>query len=292
MPGTRLRQSPRPKQRRVSRLNVLLIFLLLVLLVLLLLLWLAAGRLKGQSTAPEDTVYIGGQEVEIDRTLPQSSVEQQEFVTESDGSVSYAGEAIYGVDVSAHQGAVDWAAVAGDGNSFVMLRIGYRGYTAGAIQLDEKFEENYAAARENGLQVGVYFFSQAITPEEAEQEAQQVLAWLDGRTLECPVAYDWEPIENADDARTNGIDGETVTACARAFCSAIQAGGYRPMLYCNGMLGYLSYDVSQLTEFSLWYAEYGEYPSFAYAFEMWQYTESGAVAGITGTADRNIWFKK
>ena len=285
-----VKQRAKRNKGRLSRLNLLLIFLLAVLLVLLGLLWLIAGRMNSKSG--EDTVYIGGQEVEIDRSLPQSSVEQEEFATEDDGSVSYTGEALYGVDVSSHQGEVDWSAVAGDGNVFVMLRIGFRGYTAGAIQQDPCFEVNYAAARENGLQVGAYFFSQAITPEEAQEEAEQVLQWLDGRTLECPVAYDWEPIENAGDARTNGIDGETVTACARAFCQTIQDGGYRPMLYCNGMLGYLSYDVSQLTEFPLWYAEYGDYPSFAYAFEMWQYTESGAVAGITGTADRNIWFKQ
>lgn len=291
MAGTRLKQRPAPRKGRLSRLNLLLLFLLAVLAGLLALLWLAAGRIQTQDGEEESTVTVGGQRVEIDRTLPQSSVQEEEFATETDGSVSYTGEALYGVDASSHQGAVNWGAVAGDGNDFAMLRIGYRGYTAGALQRDERFEENYAAAKEQGLQVGVYFFSQAITPEEAEEEARQVLDWLDGRTLECPVAYDWEPIEDQPDARTNGLDGETVTACAKAFCQSIQEGGYRPMLYCNGMLGYLSYDVSQLTEYPLWYAEYGNYPSFAYAFEMWQYTESGAVAGIEGKADRNIWFR-
>ena len=290
MAGTRLKEKTKRKSGKPG-VNALLVFLAVVLALLVAVMLLTLRRNGTQEQTPSNTVSIGGQQVEIDETLPQSTVEQEEFVTQEDGSVAYQGEAVYGIDVSAHQGEIDWAAAAADGTQFAMLRIGFRGYTAGAIQMDERFEENYAAARENGLMVGVYFFSQAVSEQEAAEEAAQVLAWLDGRELECPVAYDWEPVENQPDARTNDTDGETVTACARAFCTAVQAGGYRPMLYCNGMLGYLSYDVSRLTEFPIWYAEYGEYPSYAYAFEFWQYTDTGSVAGVQGNADRDIWFR-
>lgn len=289
MSGVRLKKRPKV---RLSGVNALLIFLLVALLLLVVALFVAIQLKNSAQQEPPNTVSIGGQEVEVDESLPQSEVSQEEFSTQEDGEVTYSGEALYGVDVSSHQGEVDWAAVAEDGNAFAMLRIGYRGYTAGAISEDERFQENYSAARENGMKVGVYFFSQAVTPEEAEEEARQVLEWLDSQELDLPVAYDWEVIGTGKTgARTDKVDGETATGCAVAFCEVVEQGGYRPMVYCNGMLGYLHYDVSRLTDYPIWYAEYQDYPSFAYAFEIWQYTESGTVDGISGKADRNIWFQ-
>lgn len=291
MPGTRLKQPPKrgtKKRKKSFNPNALLAFLLLTLaaLLVLMLVWIR------RHPAQPERVSIGGQQVEIDESLPQSEVKQEEFTTEADGSVTYTGESLYGVDVSSHQGEVDWPAVAADGNDFAMLRIGYRGYTAGVIQQDPMFEANYTGAKDSGLLVGVYFFSQAVTAAEAEEEARQVLAWLEGKELDGPVAYDWETIENQSDARTNGLDTDTVTACASAFCTVIRQAGLESMIYCNGMLGYIHYDLSQLTDFPLWYAEYSDYPSFAYAFEMWQFTDTGAVDGISEQTDRNIWFRQ
>ena len=237
----------------------------------------------------QETVTVGGQEVVIDESLPLSGLEEGHFTVQADGSITYSGEAAYGIDISSHQGEIDWAAVAADGVDFAMLRIGNRGYTSGSISQDGRFEENFQAARENGIRLGVYFFSQAVSAEEAREEAEQVLAWLDGRQLECPVAYDWEHITSDTGARTDTVDGETVTACAIAFCQTIETAGYTPLIYCNGMLGYLSYDVEQLQDYELWYAEYASYPSFAYALTMWQYTDEGAVDGVSGPVDRNIW---
>lgn len=291
MPGRRVRGG-RTRTRR-NPLYVLLALLSAVALALLAaLLLLTARRLMPEETAPPEeepeTVTVGGQEVAIDENLAPSELEEGHFTTQADGSITYSGQASYGIDVSAHQGEIDWVAVADSGVEFAMLRIGNRGYTSGAISQDERFEENFQAARENGIQLGVYFFSQAISEEEAREEAGQVLAWLDGRSLECPVAYDWEHITD-DVARTDGLDGETVTDCAIAFCQTIAEAGYTPFVYCNGMLGYLSYDVERLQDYGLWYAEYADYPSFAYELEMWQYTDEGTVAGISGPVDRNIW---
>ena len=227
----------------------------------------------------------------INQELNRSDLEEAHFTSDDTGTITYSGSALYGVDVSAHQGEIDWSAAAGDGIEFAILRIGSRGYSAGAIRVDACFEQNYTGAQENGILVGAYFFSQAVSVEEAVEEAEQVLSWLDGRALDGPVVYDWETIED-DVARTDEVPGETVTACARAFCDTISAGGYTPMLYCNGMLGYLSYDLTELQDIGVWYAEYGDYPSYAYAMELWQYTNTGSVAGIQGNVDRDIWFRK
>lgn len=278
----------RTKTRR-SPLIGLLVLLIVIVLTLGAALILLSTREQRKESEPEK-VTIGGQQVEINPTLPQSELEQAHFTKNEDGSITYSGAARYGIDVSAHQGEIDWAAVAGDGVEFAFLRIGYRGYSAGALNLDGQFEANYAGAREQGIDVGVYFFSQAISEEEAREEARQVLSWLEGKEIQCPIVYDWEHIEE-DTARTDSVDGETVTACARAFCEEIREAGYDPMIYCNGMLGYLSYDLTQLEDYPLWYAEYEDYPSYAYEVTIWQYTESGTVAGIQGKADRNIWFQ-
>ena len=278
----------RTKTRR-SPLIGLLVLLIVIVLTLGAALILLSTREQRKESEPEK-VTIGGQQVEINPTLPQSELEQAHFTKNEDGSITYSGAARYGIDVSAHQGEIDWAAVAGDEVEFAFLRIGYRGYSAGALNLDGQFEANYAGAREQGIDVGVYFFSQAISEEEAREEARQVLSWLEGKEIQCPIVYDWEHIEE-DTARTDSVDGETVTACARAFCEEIREAGYDPMIYCNGMLGYLSYDLTQLEDYPLWYAEYEDYPSYAYEVTIWQYTESGTVAGIQGKADRNIWFQ-
>lgn len=242
------------------------------------------------SLEEKETVTIGGQKVTIDQSLAQSELEESHFTTNEDGTITYSGQAKYGIDVSAHQGEIDWTQVASDGVEFALLRIGYRGYSSGTLNLDEQFQANVTGAQEQGIEVGVYFFSQAVDEDEALEEAEQVLAWLEENGLEnCWVAYDWERIEN-DTARTDDVTGETVTACARTFCEAIAAQGYSPLIYCNGMLGYLSYDLAQLEDFPLWYAEYQDYPSYAYEVTIWQYSESGTVAGISGNVDRNIWF--
>ena len=180
--------------------------------------------------------------------------------------------------------------MAGDGIEFAMLRVGSRGYSQGAIRADANFEANQAGAHENGLQVGCYFFSQAVTAAEAEEEADFVLSVLNGRSMDLPVVFDWEQIVE-ENARTDGMDKAAVTACAAAFCEKIRAAGYRPCFYCNGVVGYLQYDVAQLTDYDAWYAEYdADWPSFAYAFDLWQYSKTGEVAGINGNADLDLFF--
>lgn len=228
--------------------------------------------------------------------VPASTLDKDAFYRE-DGRLYYdagVSPVAYGVDVSAYQKDVDWWAVANDGIDFAILRIGGRGYgPAGNLYWDTYFEKNLEEARDAGLDVGIYFFSQAVTVQEAEEEARLVLEHLDGRELEYPVVYDWETISGAP-ARTDGLDTATLTACARAFCEIIAEAGYQPMVYFNATNGLLDYDLSQLTDYPFWYAYYppstATDPWLYYDFQMWQYTSSGTVAGIPGKADMNICF--
>ncbi|MCC8130089.1 MAG: glycoside hydrolase family 25 protein [Clostridiales bacterium] len=297
MAGRRERKATVKKRSPWTVLLVLLALLAAGLLAAVLAVGLVKQRAantvvqEAEQEETGNTVTVGGQEVEIDEELPQSNLEEAHFTVNEDGTVTYSGEALYGIDVSAHQGEIDWAAVAADGVEFAILRIGYRGYSEGTLNQDSQFAANYEGATANGMTVGVYFFSQAVNTEEAEEEAQQVLSWLEGLEIDGPVVFDWEEIEDSDSARTNGLDGETVTACARAFCDIVQEAGYTPMVYCNGMLGYLSYDLTELEGVGIWYAEYSDYPSYAYQVEIWQYSNTGTVDGVSEQVDRNIWFR-
>lgn len=239
-----------------------------------------------------ETVQVGGQTVIVDNSLERSGFSAEDFSTDPDtGRITCLSRiALTGIDVSSHQGEVDWTAVAGDGIQFAMLRVGNRGYSQGSLNTDARFEENYAAAVENGLQVGAYFFSQAISVEEAEEEAQYTLDVLNGREMNLPVVFDWEPITE-EEARTDGLDTETITACALAFCQRIQEGGYSSAVYFNASLGYLQYDYAQLSQLDSWYAQYDEsWPTFAYAFDLWQYSKTGSVEGIGGNVDMDLYF--
>ena len=200
-----------------------------------------------------------------------------------------------GVDVSEHQGEIDWARVRRDGVDFAILRAGYRGYgEAGTLVADPRFRENLAGARAAGLDVGVYFFSQAVTPEEAEEEAEFLLGLLDGvapAALALPVFFDWEDISH-DTARTDGLDGETVTACAVAFARRIAAAGYTPGLYAYRYLAYFSYDLPALRDLPLWIGALGAESDFYYAHSFWQNAVAEGIDGISGAVDRDFWFVK
>jgi GH25 family lysozyme M1 (1,4-beta-N-acetylmuramidase) len=173
---------------------------------------------------------------------------------------------------------------------FAIIRLGYRGYTQGAIQTDSCFYQNIQGALDAGLDVGVYFFSQAITPEEARQEADYVLSLLESYPITCPVVYDWEPITFAEGARTDQLENEVLTQCAAAFCQQIAQAGYTPAVYFNQEMGYFSFDLKELSPFQFWLAEYDSYPSFYYGFTMWQYTHEGRVDGIQTPVDWNLDF--
>ena len=193
-----------------------------------------------------------------------------------------------GVDVSAHQQQIDWQQVADSGVEFAMVRAGYRGYTKGDLERDAYFTQNVDGAAAAGLDVGVYFFSQAITTDEALEEADLVLELLDGRTLAYPIVFDWEDIEA--DARTDGMTSPLLTEIAAAFCARVEAAGYQSGIYFNQRFGYQEFDLLQLQGKTFWLAEYNIPPTFAYDFQIWQYTNDGTVPGISTPVDLNLSF--
>ena len=225
-------------------------------------------------------------------SVPAAPYNRDLFV--ADGSVMHYNDPAYttaiGIDVSSHQKEIDWQKVAAAGVEFAFLRLGYRGYgSEGTINLDPYFQQNLTGAKAAGIRVGVYFFSQAITTAEAEEEARFVLENLNGAYLECPVVYDWEVVSSSG-ARTAGLSNTTLTDCAITFCESVAAAGYTPMIYYNLPVGYTHYQLDRLTAYDVWFAQYAAAPSMYYNYRIWQYSDSGSVPGISGKVDMDLAF--
>ena len=231
---------------------------------------------RGASTEPTETK----------ETARPNAWSDEAYYTEN-GFLKYRdAECLVGIDVSAHQDSIDWQKVADAGVQFVLLRAGYRGSTEGKLYEDDNFRTFLKGARSAGLQVGVYFFSQATDEQEAFEEAAYVCELLEGETLELPVFYDWE--HSGAGTRTASASDIDMTACALAFCSAVEDGGFRAGVYFNQTYGNNHLDFVKLKNYALWLAEYNETPTFGYHFDYLQYTDSGVVDGIEGTVDLDL----
>ena len=223
-----------------------------------------------------------------------NDLDKEEFISDPSGNLTYTGheyKASRGVDVSSYQGDIDWQQVYDSGVRFAIVRAGGMYYGNGELYADENFIKNIEGAKAAGLRVGAYFFSQAITADEAKAEAKFVLDLLDGRGLDLPVFFDWERI-SGDDARTDGLDNETLTDCAVAFCETIKAAGYEPGVYIYNDTGYYGYDLARLEDYKSWCVGIGSYPYFYYYHDMWQYSFTGRVPGINADCDLNMLFEK
>lgn len=208
------------------------------------------------------------------------------------GMPSYTGsdfETRRGVDISEHQNEIDWQQVAQSGVDFAYIRLGYRGYTEGGMFEDAYYKQNIEGALANGLDVGVYFFSQAISVGEALEEAKYVLDRVEGYDISLPIMFDWEKIEGGG-ARTDGLPTETLDDCAVAFCETIKNAGYSAGVYFNRHLGYYGFDLSKLTDYEFWLAVPGDFPDFYYRTDIWQYTFTASVPGISTETDMNLMF--
>lgn len=256
---------------------------------------------KQQTNA--EYIYYGGRKFEVMDNVPAISYDTSKFTTDENGVTSYSGGGVTvrrGVDVSEFQGDIDWKKVKASGVDFAIIRVGgrYYGKSSGTIYDDKYFQQNIKGATAAGLDVGVYFFSTAITAAEAKQEADYVLSKISDYKISLPVIYDWETGSNY---RNYGLDTSILTQCALAYCGRIEAAGYSPMVYFNTTSGYFNYDLRQLTAYPFWYAEYhtndNNIPSFKYDFNMWQYSDHGKVDGIVGIGgndkvDLNLLFVK
>lgn len=240
-----------------------------------------------------DYFYFGGKKVYVVEEMPKSTYDNSLFQVNENGFLTYDSDEYtckIGIDVSRYQENIDWAAVKGAGVQFAMLRLGYRGYGTGALVMDPYFQQNIQGAQANGIEVGVYFFSQAITPEEGAEEARFCLNALKGYHITYPIVFDWESYDSSLEPRTDGLDDKILTQCAVAFCEEVEAAGYQSMVYSNLTYFYLHFDLNQLVDYPLWLAQYNSRPSFYYHFDMWQYSGTGKVPGIDGNVDLNIHF--
>lgn len=200
-------------------------------------------------------------------------------------------DVLRGLDISEHQLEIDWAQVAEADIDYVFIRLGRRGYSEGGLFEDSYFRQNITGAQRYGIPVGVYFFSQAITVQEAFEEANFVLEHLSGYNLDMPVVFDWERIEGVENARTNDLDPAILTDCAVAFCETVKNAGYTPAVYFNRKIGYYGVDLSRLTDYLFWFAlPESVFPNFYYAVDIWQYSFTETVPGIPGVNDMNLMF--
>ena len=190
-----------------------------------------------------------------------------------------------GIDVSKFQGNIDWNAVKADGITFAIIRCGYRGYGTGALVEDSTYRKNIQGAINAGLKVGVYFYSQAINEAEAVEEASMVLSLVSGYSLPLGVYYDTESVAGG---RANAISANERTACAVAFCETIRNAGYKAGVYSYASWFYNALNFANISKYNTWIAQYRNTLSFNYKYNIWQYTGSGRVNGISTAVDMNI----
>lgn len=196
----------------------------------------------------------------------------------------------FGIDVSKYQSGLDWNKIKKSGVSFVIIRIGYRGYgAAGNLVKDPMFEEHFTNARNAGLKVGVYFFTQAVNEAEAQEEAEGCNWALNGRMLDYPIFYDTEAsTAPGGTGRADGLGVEDRTKCAIAFCERVKELGYKPGVYASTTWYRKRVDYNTLrSRYTIWNAHYGV-SSSPIGCDLWQGTEKARINGYSGDLDANI----
>lgn len=224
--------------------------------------------------------------------VPECSHDAERLVTRN-GLTYYLDQnricSTLGVDVSSHQGEIDWETVKAAGIDFAILRCGFRGYGSGQLAVDERFDQNIQGALAAGIEVGVYFYSQAISVAEAIEEAEMTLALIGDSPVTYPVVYDWEIVPE-DEARTDSMTVDLLNDCTKAYCDTIREAGLNPMVYQNKRTSLLKLDLQQLTDYDFWLAEYNDEATYFYDYRIWQYCSDGSIPGISGDVDLNVCF--
>ena len=254
----------------------------------------ACGEIEGP--APTINPYEGMLQVPADSDgnmlwvdkyddLDENTLDASLF-RQSGNFLSYSGmdcRALKGIDVSEHQYDIDWEAVKAAGIEFAIIRAGYRGYTEGKLNEDAWFRENVREASDAGLQVGIYFFSQALNDEEAAEEADYLISILEEYKdrISLPVFFDWENIAT-DEARTEGRLAQGLTSMAISFCKKLQEAGYQAGVYASRTIAYYNYDLEELDDsgIALWINGIGSYPDFYWSHDCWQYSVTGQCDGV------------
>ncbi|MBR3570350.1 MAG: hypothetical protein IKN96_06060 [Oscillibacter sp.] len=261
------------------------------------------GVMDAQAPMLSATIPVLNETAFVFQDLPGIRFDDSDFVWDGD-RLSYVGDEYdvrFGIDISAYQTEdrrdrrIDWEAAKADGVEFAIIRVAIRGTSEGALWIDNFFGQNIDGAMAAGIQTGVYVFSQAVTEEEALEEAELVIVCLREHPIDGPVCYDWE-VENRT-YRTYGVPGKTATACALAFCRRIEEAGYTPMIYTSHEIADLRYDWDTLSAYRLWYPWYpgkndrvssGRFYSH---MVIWQFSKRVSVDGVGKKVDGNLWFR-
>lgn len=201
----------------------------------------------------------------------------------SDGALS-SGSGVLGIDVSKHNGNINWTEVKNSGVSYVIIRCGYRGSSTGALIEDPKFKANVQGATAAGLKVGIYFFTQAVNQIEAVEEASMTVSLIKNYKISYPVFLDVE----ASGGRADGLDAGTRTQIVNAYCQTIQNSGYTAGVYANKSWLNSKLNVGSLGSYKIWLAQYAAAPTYNGRYDMWQYSSTGKIGGISGNTDLNI----
>lgn len=194
-----------------------------------------------------------------------------------------------GIDVSYYQGKIDWKKVKKAGIDFAIIRLGYRGYLNGTLKLDSRFKYNIKEAQKAGVKVGVYFFTQALTEQEAVEEAKFCIKNVKKYDLEYPIVIDTEAINN-EKARSHvtELDADELTKVCNAFCKTVDKAGYESSIYASKSWFLGKLNIEKLDNCNKWLAHYTKVTDYIYDYNMWQYTSNGRVDGIKGRVDMNI----
>lgn len=231
--------------------------------------------------------------ITVDPNIEVSRLTPEDFIMDDNGNPKYIGSdyiAHNGIDVADYQGDIDWQAVKDSGIEYAIIRCGYRGYTESGLYEDGHFLANIKGATDAGLQLGVYFFSQAIDQQEAIEEANFVLERIRDYNIKL-VVYDWEKIDY-DTARTDNMEIEAISSCANAFCRTVENAGYTACVYFNVNTGYNLYNLGELADYEFWLSDPSAFPEFYYHVFMWQYSFEGSIDGIEGSVDLDMIFTK
>lgn len=197
-----------------------------------------------------------------------------------------------GIDVSYYQGNIDWAAVKNSGVEFVFIRIGYRGYGTGKLVVDPNAQKYLKGAKEAGLKVGAYVFSQAITQEEAKEEATFIVENLGGYTIDMPIVMDYE-YDGTGEGRlaSANLSAKEATDIVNAFSAQAKAAGYEPMVYANKSMLSSDLNAKEIT-CKVWLANYTYQTTYDGDYDFWQYRSDGSVDGISGSVDCDFWYEE
>lgn len=231
--------------------------------------------------------------IELSSRVERCSHDFNNFIDDGNGFKAYYenGEkrSICGIDVSKYQEKIDWAKVKQAGVEYAIIRLGFRGMNEGTLEFDPCFEQNLKGAAKENIPIGIYFFSQAVTEEEAKEEAAFVLDAIKDQKITYPIVFDTEVVTTYN-ARANKLTRYERTQIAKAFMDEIRTAGYTPMIYANTKWMIMGLDLEQLTGYDKWYAYYGDTITFPYEFQMLQYSDKGSIPGIKGNVDLNISF--